>query len=356
MTKILTVLGTRPEIIRLSRIIPKLDEVCDHRVVHTGQNYDPTLGEIFFEDLNLRKPNLIIDSKSPTFSEQISKIIVGVENYLKEFTPEKVLILGDTNSGLTSLIFKKLNIPVYHMEAGNRCYDDRVPEESNRKIIDNLSYINLPYTENSKDNLLKEGFHKNKVFKTGNPILEVLNYYSKDIDNSNILERLNLKSKSFVLVTAHRSENVDDSKILTEILKSLQHISKDLEVVYPIHPRTRDKIKKFNLDIGNITFIDPIGFFDFVKLEKNAKIVITDSGTVQEECCLFHIPAITIRETTERQETIECGSNILTGTDANKIITAYRYFKEQTNLSWTPPLDYLIENVSDKILNIILGK
>ncbi len=356
MKKILTILGTRPEIIRLSRIIPKLDSVCDHRVLHTGQNYDPTLGEIFFKDLNLRNPDIIIDSKSSTFSEQLSKIFIGVENYLKEFRPDKILILGDTNSGLASLIFKKLNIPVYHMEAGNRCYDDRVPEESNRKIIDNLSTINLPYTENSKDNLLKEGFHKNKVFKTGNPISEVLDFYTNEIDNSNILDQLGIKEQSYVLVTAHRSENVDDPKILSDILTSLQIIGKDTTVVYPIHPRTRDKIKKFNLNCEGIIFIDPVGFFDFVKLEKNSKLVITDSGTVQEECCLFQVPAITIRETTERQETIECGSNILTGTDPSSIITAYNYFKNTTNKSWHPPPDYLIENVSDKIVNIILGK
>ncbi len=356
MKKILTILGTRPEIIRLSRIIPKLDSVCDHRVLHTGQNYDPTLGEIFFKDLNLRNPDIIIDSKSSTFSEQLSKIFIGVENYLKEFRPDKILILGDTNSGIESLIIKKLNIPVYHMEAGNRCYDDRVPEESNRKIIDNLSTINLPYTENSKDNLLKEGFHKNKVFKTGNPISEVLDFYTNEIDNSNILDQLGIKEQSYVLVTAHRSENVDDPKILSDILTSLQIIGKDTTVVYPIHPRTRDKIKKFNLNCEGIIFIDPVGFFDFVKLEKNSKLVITDSGTVQEECCLFQVPAITIRETTERQETIECGSNILTGTDPSSIITAYNYFKNTTNKSWHPPPDYLIENVSDKIVNIILGK
>jgi UDP-N-acetylglucosamine 2-epimerase (non-hydrolysing) len=282
--------------------------------------------------------------------------MIEFEKVLLNEKPDKILILGDTNSGLLSLVAKKMGIPVYHMEAGNRCYDDRVPEETNRKIIDHLSLVNMPYTENSKQNLLSEGFYKNDVFKTGNPIYEVLNFHATDINCSDILNKLNLKAKGFVLVTSHRAENVDNIDSLTNILLAINKIAKQFRVMFSVHPRTRDKLTKLNLNFSdNIMFSDPLGFFDFVKLEKKAKLVISDSGTVQEECCILGVPAITIRETTERQETIECGSTILSGIKYENIITAFDAMLKRDN-KWIVPEDYLVKNVSDTVINILLGE
>jgi UDP-N-acetylglucosamine 2-epimerase (non-hydrolysing) len=264
--------------------------------------------------------------------------------------------LGDTNSGLVSIIAERYKVPVYHCEAGNRCFDSRVPEETNRRLIDHLSKYNLPYTENSKQNLINEGFHKNNVFKTGNPIYEVLQFYGNAIAGSDVLQRMGLKEKEYILVTAHRAENVDNIESLTGIMRALDKISKQFKVVFSLHPRTKDKLKKFNVKVSNdIILSDPLGFFDFVKLEKTAKLVISDSGTVQEECCIFGVPAITIRETTERQETIECGSNILSGTKYENIVGAFDVMLKRDN-KWDAPSDYLVENVSDIVINILLGK
>jgi UDP-N-acetylglucosamine 2-epimerase (non-hydrolysing) len=354
--KILTILGTRPEIIRLSRIIPKLDQLCDHRVLHTGQNYDPTLNDIFFNDLGIRKPDVILDTKGTT-AEQIGKMFVGVEQYLQEFNPDKVLILGDTNSGLAAIICERLGIPVYHMEAGNRCYDLKVPEEKNRKIIDAVSSINLPYTELSRQNLLREGAANNKVFVTGNPIKEVIDFYADKINSSAILKTLNLEQNNYIIATAHRAENVDVDDRLINIFKSFKEISKEHKIVFSCHPRTKQKLAKFNIlvDTPNIIITEPLGFFDFVNLEKNAYMAISDSGTVQEEMCLFGIPTITIRDTTERPETVWCGSNIVTGLQAGAIVAGYQAMKSSTR-AWAIPMEYQVQNVSDIVMNILLGK
>ena len=353
--KILTILGTRPEIIRLSRIIPKLDQLCDHRILHTGQNYDPTLNDIFFNDLGIRKPDVVIDSKGTT-AEQIGKMFVGVEQYLQEFNPDKVLILGDTNSGLAAIICERLGIPVYHMEAGNRCYDLKVPEEKNRKIIDAVSSINLPYTELSRQNLLREGAANNKVFVTGNPIKEVIDFYADKINSSAILKTLNLEQNNYIIATAHRAENVDVDERLINIFKSFEEISKEHKIVFSCHPRTRQKLKKFNIlvDNPNIIITEPLGFFDFVKLEKNAYMAISDSGTVQEEMCLFGIPTITIRDTTERPETVWCGSNIISGLDKNNIVDCFNRMKSASR-NWKVPVEYDQSNVSDVVVNILLS-
>lgn len=353
--KILTILGTRPEIIRLSRIIPKLDQLCDHRVLHTGQNYDPTLNDIFFNDLGLRKPDVILDTKGTT-AEQIGKMFVGVEQYLQEFNPDKVLILGDTNSGLAAIICERLGIPVYHMEAGNRCYDLKVPEEKNRKIIDAVSSINLPYTELSRQNLLREGAANNKVFVTGNPIKEVIDFYEDKINGSAILKTLNLEQNNYIIATAHRAENVDVDERLINIFKSFEEISKEHKIVFSCHPRTRQKLEKFNIlvDNPNIIITEPLGFFDFVKLEKNAYMAISDSGTVQEEMCLFGIPTITIRDTTERPETVWCGSNIVSGLTLENIISCYASAK-LINKNWQIPVEYNKTNVSDTVINVLIS-
>lgn len=355
--KILTILGTRPEIIRLSRILPKLDSVCEHYILHTGQNYDPNLHNIFFNDLRLREPDRVIDSKSSTFSEQLGKIWIGVEQTINEINPDKVLVLGDTNSGLSAIICERLNIPVYHMEAGNRCYDSKVPEEKNRKIIDAVCSINLPYTELSRQNLLREGATNAKVFVTGNPIKEVIDFYQEDINQSSILEKLHLNKNNYIIATAHRAENVDNDDRLINIFNSFQQISEEYKIVFSCHPRTKQKLKKFNIliDNPNIIMTDPLGFFDFVNLEKNAYMAISDSGTVQEEMCLFRIPTITIRDTTERPETVWCGSNIVSGLEERDIINCYNTLKFSKR-EWKIPLEYNNDTVSDTVIKILMGK
>ena len=354
MTKILTILGTRPEIIRLACIIPKLDAACEHYVLHTGQNYDPNLNEIFFQELGLRPPNKIIDSKSASFGEQLGKIFTGVEQAINEFNPTRVLVLGDTNSGLSAVIAERFNIPVYHMEAGNRCNDLKVPEEKNRKVIDAISTYNLPYTELSRQNLLREGVPNNRIAVTGNPIKEVIDTYQSKISQSSILATLTLEPNKYIIVTAHRAENVDDDYRLKNIFAALQEVAKEYKVIFSCHPRTRDKIQKFNVNTDNIVILEPFGFFDFVHLEQNSFMAISDSGTVQEEMCLFKIPTVTIRDTTERPETVWCGSNIVTGLEKDNILAGYNRMK-LTDRNWKVPVEYDQNNVSDVVVNILLS-
>ena len=366
--KVLTITGTRPELIRLSLIIKKLDKLVDHILIYTNQNYDKNLSTIFFDELGIRNPDYYFDSGYNSFGEYFGNSIIEFEKILKEEKPDKILILGDTNSGLLSIIAERYKIPIYHMEAGNRCFDERVPEEINRKIIDITSTYNLPYTENSKQNLLSEGFHKNKIYKTGNPIYEVLNHYEEEIDNSNILDDLHLLNgvgndpvpmidrilTDYVLVTIHRAENVDDGCSLEEIFKFLNTISKDKKVIFPIHPRTKSKISDIKIN-SNIILTEPMGFFDFVKLEKHAFCVISDSGTVTEETMIFGVPSLIVRESTERQELIENGSSILTGINYNTMMDSYNNINKVGN-KWDKIDDYFCENVSDKVIRILLGK
>jgi UDP-N-acetylglucosamine 2-epimerase (non-hydrolysing) len=354
--KIMTVAGTRPELIRLCVIINKLDRLVDHKFIYTNQNYDHDLSGQFFEELKIRKPDYIFEIMSESFGGFLGNALIEFEKIIIKEAPDKILMLGDTNSGLVSIIAYRYKIPVYHMEAGNRCYDKRVPEEINRRLIDHLATYNLPYTENSKQNLLSEGFHKNNIFKTGNPIYEILNFYGQEIADSDILDKLDLISQKFVLVTAHRAENVDDKESLSNIIVAVNTISRQFKVIFSLHPHTKDKLRKFDLKVlDNVVLNKPLGFFDFVKLERNARVVISDSGTVQEECCIFEVPSITIRETTERQETIECGSNILSGTNYKNIISAFEAILKRNN-KWVAPADYLVENVSDIVINILLGR
>lgn len=352
--KIVTVVGTRPELIRLSIIIEKLDTFVNHLFVYTNQNYDYSISGKFFDDLKIRQPDYYFDNDGYSIGKFLSNAMTQFEDIILKEKPDKMLVLGDTNSGLLSIIAEKYKIPIYHMEAGNRCYDDRVPEESNRRVIDTLSTYNLPYTENSKQNLLKEGYHKNFVFKTGNPIFEVINYFYDEISDSNIIDKLGIVDNEYVLVTAHRAESVDNEVTLINIMQALEAIATTHLVIFPAHPRTQNKIKKFGIDVNRIKLIDPIGFFDFVKLEQGAKVVISDSGTVQEECCIFGVPSITIRNSTERQETVECGSNILAGTDTRRIVNTFRALLGR-NYIWNMPQDYAVDNVSDIVINILLG-
>jgi UDP-N-acetylglucosamine 2-epimerase (non-hydrolysing) len=356
--KIVTVLGTRPEIIRLSRVIEQLDKHCTHILVHTGQNFDKNLSDIFFEELMIRKPDYYLNVRGATFGEQIANILKETEVVLQKERPDRLLILGDTNSSLCALIAKRLGIPVCHMEAGNRCYDDRVPEEVNRRIIDHSSDILLPYTERSRANLIREGIPGDHILVTGNPILEVISHYQDCIDKSTIFKQLKIKKGNYFLVTIHRAENVDIESRLQQILSALAtlHQQHKIPVICSLHPRTRDKVHQFNLDLekSGIMFHEPFGFFDFVHLEQNALCVLSDSGTVQEECCIFHVPNVTVRDVTERPETVECGSNILSGCDHDSIIRCVNIVLSQVH-TWTVPPEYLNPSVSRTITKIVCG-
>jgi UDP-N-acetylglucosamine 2-epimerase (non-hydrolysing) len=354
--KVLTILGTRPEIIRLSRVIEKLDATCEHVLVHTGQNYAQSLSDVFFDELRVREPNAYLGIREASFGAQIGAIIAQAEQVLIAERPDRLLILGDTNSGLAAIPAKRLGIPVFHMEAGNRCYDDRVPEEVNRRIIDHSSDLLMPYTERSRANLLREGFASDRVYVIGNPIFEVLNYYSEEIGRSDVLKRFALSRGKYFLATLHREENVDLPDRLGDFLTALGELARehDLPVVCSVHPRTRDRIERARLAPGNLVLHEPFGFFDFVALEQNAYCVLSDSGTVQEECCIFGTPNVTLRDVTERPETIEAGSNILTGGDLASILRAVRTVLTGA-ASWRIPPEYQVADVSSTVVKIVLG-
>lgn len=355
--KILTVLGTRPEIIRLSRIIPLLDQSSEHLVVHTGQNFDPNLNEVFFEEMDIRPPNVFLGVKG-SFGELVGAIFAGCEQIMRAEKPDKFLALGDTNSALAAFIAKRLGIPVYHMEAGNRCYDDRVPEEVNRRVIDHSSDILLPYTERSRQNLLREGIPGERIYVTGNPILEVIMHYDAHIQSSEVHKRLKVRSQEYFLVTLHRAENVDIDGRLRQFVQAFEQIEKKygMPVIVSTHPHTRDRMREFGVDVKNqnIRFLEPFGFFDFVHLERNAFCVLSDSGTVQEECSIFKVPNVTLRDVTERPETIECGSNILSSASAESINRCVALVLSRKN-QWRVPPEYLAENVSDTVVKILHG-
>jgi len=355
--KILTILGTRPEIIRLSRIIPKIDNLAKQIIVHTGQNYDYNLNEIFFKQLSVRKPDYFLEATG-SFTEQIGIILTKLEKIIRDEKPDRFLVLGDTNSSMGAIVAKRLAIPVFHMEAGNRCYDDRVPEEVNRRIIDVSSDILMPYTERSRKNLISEGIAGNRIYVTGNPIFEVLKYYEDESNNSEILKIEKLNPKEYFLVTMHREENVDNKSRLESIIGGLELVQKEYnyKVLISTHPRTRKRLNEFNIayDAENILFKEPYSFFDFIKLEKNAFCVLSDSGTVQEECAIFGIPNVTMRDTTERPETIECGSNILSGADSTQIFLSTKTVINSIN-NWQAPPEYLKDNVSDTVIKILMG-
>jgi len=354
--KVMTILGTRPEIIRLSRVIPILDQHCDHVLVHTGQNYDKRLNDIFFQQLGVRAPDRVLESRSDTAMTEVGKILVGSERAMAEEKPDRILILGDTNSGLSAIPAKRKGIHVFHMEAGNRCYDDRVPEETNRRIIDSCSDVLMPYTERSRRNLLREGFHSQRIFVTGNPILEVLTHYAKSIDESTILDDIGVEKGKYFLATLHRAENVDDEKRLAKIVSGFNMIHKKykMPIVWSVHPRTKQKLVG-RIKVGpGIIASPPFGLFEFIKLEKNAACVLTDSGTVQEECCIFKVPNVTVRDVTERPETVEVGSNVLSGAEPASILRCVNLVMHRKP-NWTPPREYLAKNVSGKVTRIVLG-
>ena len=356
--KVMTILGTRPEIIRLSRIIPLLDQHANHVLVHTGQNYDDRLNRIFFDELGIRDPDENMGVKAGSFSSQIGRILEKSEELFLRHRPERLLILGDTNSGMSAITARRLGIPMYHMEAGNRCYDDRVPEEVNRRVIDHSSTILMPYTNRSRENLLKEGIPGERIYVTGNPIKEVIEHYGERIAASRALNALGVDEGEYFLATMHRAENVDVEDRLRSFVEalSLLHQEYGYPVICSFHPRTRARVEAFGVDVNRagLRFVEPFGFFDFIKLEKSAFCLLSDSGTVQEEACIFGVPNVTIRDVTERPETVECGSNILSGADPQTILRQVKLVTGRKE-GWQPPREYLAEGVADTVCRILLS-
>ncbi len=354
----MTIFGTRPEIIRLSRIIPLLDAHCRHILVHTGQNYDETLSDVFFKELGIRQPDFELAVKSSSFAEQVGQVLIRASEIIRRENPDRILVLGDTNSGLVAIVAAHMGIPVYHVEGGNRSYDDRVPEEVNRRIIDTCSTVLMPYTHRSKDNLLEEGVERERIHVIGNPIFEVLTSYSEQIERSDVLPRLRLKKREYFAVTLHRAENVDVAERLGALFDSLQavHDRYKRTVVVSLHPRTQDRLKAFGIDPAtfDVLLTRPLGLFDWVKLESNARCVITDSGTLQDECSIFRVPIVTVRDVTERAETQEAGSNILAGVDKAAILRAVEIALAAPT-DWTIPPEYLEKHVSSTVAKIVLG-
>ena len=361
-TKVMTIVGTRPEIIKLSRVINELDKFTDHILVHTGQNYDYELNEIFFKDLEIRKPNHFLNAVGQDTAETISKIINESDKIIELEKPEAVLLYGDTNSCLSVISAKRRQVPIFHMEAGNRCFDQRVPEEINRKIVDHLSDINMPLTEHAKQYLISEGIPPNNIIKIGSCMKEILDYYSKKIEKSNIHVDLKLNPKEYFLVSAHREENVDYEKNLKSLLISLNSVADkfNIPIIVSTHPRTKDRIDKMKGKVKAnklVRFLKPLGFLDYIKLQKNAYCVISDSGTITEESSILGFPAIMIRQAHERPEGMDEGTLIMSGLDQNRIIESINVVSDQYNNKIIPKTvdDYNVDNVSQKVVKIILS-
>ena len=355
--KICTVVGTRPEIIRLSMIIKKFDKEFSHTLIHTGQNFDKDLSEIFFKDLNLKSPKYQINSFAGSSIATIAKAMIEVDKILEKIKPDAFFVLGDTNSALTTICAKKRKIPIFHYEAGNRSFDQRVPEETNRKIVDSISDINLTYSHLSKLNLINEGFQSDKVINVGSPMLEVLNFYKQKISDSSIMKKLNIKNKNFYLVSAHREENIESNDRLKNIFNIIEYLSDNhnLPIIVSTHPRLRKKLKGYSKK--NIILHKPFSFTDYVNLQKNSKIVISDSGTINEEASILGFNAINIREAHERPEANEEAVTIMTGTNLRNVINAIKYFENNplTNSKKEIIASYSKENVSDAIVKIIIS-
>jgi len=355
--KVLTLVGTRPEVIRLSRIIPKLDESVDHVLVHSGQNKDHNLNGLFFEEMRIRRPDYTFDLNTSSLGKILADIMLVAEEVLHREQPDAFLVLGDTNSGLSALIAKRMNIPVYHMEAGNRCFDENVPEETNRRVIDHLADFNLVYTEHARRNLLNEGLPARRILLTGSPMREVIDHYSHDISGSNVLDRLGLKSKGYFLVSAHRQENVDNPERLDSLLNCLRELTNewDLPVLVSTHPRTKQKIgAREAQEIPGVIFHEPFGFFDYCQLQKHSLCVASDSGTISEEASILGFPAITLRSSIERPEALESGSIITTDLRTQSVRSGVRAAIQDSNLASTPS-DYLPVNTSVRVRNFILS-
>jgi UDP-N-acetyl-L-fucosamine synthase len=359
--KVMTVLGTRPEIIRLSRIIDLLDRTVDHVLVHTGQNYDDQLSKVFFDDLELRPPDCYLGIDCSSLGTFLGQTIIAVENLLAKHRPDAMLVLGDTNSSIAALMARRMKITVYHMEAGNRCFDENVPEEVNRRVIDHVADFNLVYTEHARRNLLAEGLHPRRIYLTGSPLREVLDHYRERIDDSDILERLTLDASGYFLVSMHREENVDYEANLRRLVYCLELLASEygLPVIVSTHPRTLRRLTSLGLfdSASKVRFLDPFGYLDYNHLQARAFCVLSDSGTISEESAMLSFPAVTIRNATERPEAMDTGAMIIAGIDPDAITRAVRVVRAQRDAGQLPevPEDYRITNCSQRVVNLLVG-
>lgn len=363
--KVMTILGTRPEIIRLARVMNRLDEVVDHIITHTGQNYDYELNEVFFEDLSVRKPDHFLGVGGGSLGETLGGILSQTEKVLAEERPDAVLVLGDTNSAISAIIARRMKIPVYHMEAGNRSFDRNVPEETNRRLVDHIADFNLVYTEHARRHLLAEGLEHRRINLTGSPMREVLEHYRPRINASDIVTRLGLKKRGYFIASLHREENVDNRARLTSLVDALNTLTKthDMPVILSTHPRTRKRLKAFGLSFtSDVHDMKPFGFHDYNNLQMNAYCAISDSGTIAEEASMLGFPAITPRDAIERPEGVDVGCIIMTGLDTNAILNGVAAIVAQYNARVArgddpvpAPTDYCIANTSERVVNLILG-
>ena len=357
--KVMSVVGTRPEIIRLSRVLAKLDEYCEHILVHTGQNYDFELNEVFFNDLGVRKPDYFLNAAGKNAAETIGQVIIKIDQVLEEENPEAMLVLGDTNSCISAIPAKRRKVPIFHMEAGNRCFDQRVPEETNRKIVDHTADINLTYSTIARDYLLAEGIPADRIIKTGSPMFEVLTHYMPNINSSNVLKDLDVKKNEFFVVSAHREENVDSPKQLANLAKTLNIVAEhyNIPVIVSTHPRTRNRIEAQGIEFHeNIRLLKPLGFHDYNNLQKNAKAVLSDSGTINEESSIMNFPALNLREAHERPEGMEEAAVMMVGLGAERVMQALQILEDQPTGKQRllrQVYDYSMPNVADKVVRII---
>lgn len=358
--KVMTVVGTRPEIIRLSAVISKLEEskAIEHVLVHTGQNYDYELNEVFFKDFKLKKPDYFLNAAIGTAVETIGNILVKIDPIMEEVKPDAFLVLGDTNSCLTAIAAKRRHIPIFHMEAGNRCFDVRVPEETNRKIVDHTSDINLTYSDIAREYLLREGFPSDRIIKTGSPMFEVINSRKEDIEKSDVLERLNLKEGHYFVVSAHREENISSEVNFLNLVESLNAVAEkyNMPIIVSTHPRTRKMIDSKGIEFNSlISLMKPLGFNDYVKLQTKAKVVLSDSGTISEESSILGFRALNIRQAHERPEAMEEASVMMVGLEKKRILQGLEVLETQEVNTLRHVADYSMPNVSDKVLRIILS-
>ena len=357
--KVMTIVGTRPEIIRMSRLIPKLDQHCDHVLVHTGQNYDYELNEVFFNDLCIRKPDTFLEAAGATAAETIGQVIIAADKAMELHKPEALLLLGDTNSALAAIAAKRRKIPIFHMEAGNRCFDFRVPEEINRRIVDHTADIHMPYSEIARDYLLREGLPPDQVIKTGSPMREVIEYYITNIEASDVLVRLGLTQQRYFLVSSHREENVDSPENLRRFFAILNALAERYQepVIVSVHPRTRKRMDSLGLTAHPLVkFLKPFGFLDYVKLQTQARAVLSDSGTITEESSILNFPALNLREVHERPEGFEEAAVIFVGMSIDRVMQGLSILESQPRgieRSLRLVNDYAPNNVSDKVLRII---
>ncbi|MEQ9724941.1 UDP-N-acetylglucosamine 2-epimerase (non-hydrolyzing) [Pseudomonas sp. WHRI 8822A] len=357
--KVATVVGTRPEIIRLARVMAKLDEHCDHVLIHTGQNYDYELNEIFFDDLGIRRPDHFLNAAGATGAETIGNVIIAVDKVLAEVQPDALLVLGDTNSCMAVIPAKRRKIPTFHMEAGNRCFDMRVPEEINRRIVDHTADINLTYSTIARDYLLREGLSPDMVIKTGSPMFEVLNYYREGIEASDVLQRLGLEEGKFFVVSAHREENIDSEKNFRKLAETLNQVAAhyDLPVIVSTHPRTQKRVDALGVTFhANVRLLKPLGFKDYNKLQACAKAVLSDSGTISEESSILNFPALNIREAHERPEGMEEAAVMMVGLEVQRVMQALQVLESQgrgDERSLRLVADYSMPNVADKVVRIV---